>query len=106
MDGCGELEAIAAAVHRHPRRLDESCRAHAGAIALETVGRPVESRREVEFMVRAAARRTDERLETGMSPQPIRATPGTDARQAHPGHVAAQRVAAAEGTAGRENRLC
>src|SRR5690349_13649863 len=102
MHGGGELETIAVAMHLQSRRLSERRGAHAGAVVLETVGCPVERGREVELMVSAAARRADERLEAGMSPQAIRAPPGTDAWQAQSCHVGAQRVAAAERAAGRE----
>src|SRR5215471_2356897 len=65
--GRHQLESIAAAANLQSGRLIESGGAHAGAVVIEVIRRPVERGREVEFVVAGSADHPDEGLEAGMS---------------------------------------
>src|SRR5262245_10590459 len=66
--GRHQLESIAVAANLQSGRLIESGGAHAGAVVIEVIRRPVERGREIELVVAGSAGHTDESLEAGMSP--------------------------------------
>ena len=63
-------------------RADLGRHAHAAAVAVEPIGRPLRRRRKVEFVIRRPRRGADKGLEAGVLPKLVRARGRHDGRQA------------------------